>query len=99
MHRLKAVDRCDQCGQFVSMGQLYVVDEDTGKCVCEKCNDANGLSPDEWLLWTPGIIRKVGPDNHLPFLVNLMTTIQRAGVDLSEHWDCLVEALCEEGEG
>lgn len=32
-------------------------------------------------------------------LVRLMEAIKTAGVDLSLHLDCLVDALCEEGEG
>lgn len=31
--------------------------------------------------------------DHLIELVRLLTEIQRRGVDLSEHWDCLEEAL------
>lgn len=34
-----------------------------------------------------------GSDNHLAELVGLMTAIQRAGVDLVEHWDCLTAEL------
>lgn len=34
------------------------------------------------------------PENeHLTHLVRLLTEIQRAGVDLSMHWDCLLEAI------
>lgn len=39
------------------------------------------------------------PDNErLTHLVRLMTAIQSRGVNLSMHWDCLLEALCLEIE-
>lgn len=35
-------------------------------------------------------------DAHLRLLVRLLTQIQRYGVDLSLHMDCIIEALCLE---
>ena len=51
------------------------------------------LTIGEWLAAAPVIVRQLPPDQHLPFLVRLMTSLQRAGVDMTEHWDCLLEAL------
>ena len=54
------------------------------------------LTIGEWLAAAPVIARQLPADQHLRFLVRLMTSLQRSGVDMSEHWDCLVDALCEE---
>lgn len=54
------------------------------------------LTIGEWLAAAPVIVRQLPADLHLPFLVRLMTGLQQGGVDMSEHWDCLIEALCEE---
>lgn len=51
------------------------------------------LAPNEWLAAVPVIVRQLPPDQHLRFLVRLLTSLQRSGVDMSEHWDCLLEAL------
>lgn len=47
----------------------------------------------EWLAAAPMIVAQLPADQHLPFLVRLLTSLQRSGVDMSEHWDCLLEAL------
>ena len=51
------------------------------------------LTIGEWLAAAPVIARQLPADQHLRFLVQLMTSLQGAGVDMSEHWDCLLEAL------
>lgn len=51
------------------------------------------LTPLEWLAEVPAVAAQVPERDHLRFLVRLLTSLQRAGVDMSEHWDCLLEAL------
>lgn len=46
-----------------------------------------------WLDEAPYIVDTLSEDEHLPFLVQLFVNLRKAGVDLSEHWDCLVEAI------
>lgn len=57
----------------------------------------------DWLAAVPAIVKQLPADQHLDFLVRLHTGLQAAGVDMSEHWDCLIEALIYErqlaGEG
>lgn len=49
--------------------------------------------PERWLAEASAVAAQVPEREHLRFLVRLMTSLQHAGVDLSEHWDCLLEAL------
>lgn len=53
----------------------------------------------EWLAAGEMIARQLPPEQHLRFLVQLMTSLQRAGVDMSEHRDCLIDALVWQKEG
>lgn len=49
--------------------------------------------PERWLAEAPVVAAQVPEREHLHFLVRLLTSLQRQGIDLSEHWDCLLEAL------
>lgn len=49
--------------------------------------------PERWLAEASAVAAQVPERDHLRFLVRLLISLQRQGVDFSEHWDCLLEAL------
>jgi hypothetical protein len=87
---MKNVDRCDRCGKFVEMSQLFVADEDTGESICRACNDKvmekkTRMETNE--IERPGIVS----DDHLTYLDTLresgVTNMYGAGPYLESNFD------------
>lgn len=55
-------------------------------------------TPGHWIDELPYIAEHLSEDEHLPFLVALFCELNRAGIRLDEHLDCVIEALCVETE-